>query len=102
MTTEITREVTQKIAAAYKAGRCAAREYNGLIVSIQVRNPHSNFGCIPESCSMQLVLWHAFDAGVLRETPVLASLGYTPISQAATGLRNARYIARRVIELGRA
>jgi hypothetical protein len=85
-----------QLAAAFRAGRAAATQHVGeLLVSIQVSNPYSERGCMPESmASVRCAQWHAFNAGV--------ELQMGKISNASTALRNARFFITRATAIGRA
>ncbi|TRO07546.1 hypothetical protein EQ836_25350 [Ectopseudomonas mendocina] len=91
---EISKSRQRQLAVAFRAGRTAATQHVGeLLVSIQVCNPYSERGCMPESmASVRCAQWHAFNAGVERQ------MG--KISNASTALRNARFFMRSAAAIG--
>jgi hypothetical protein len=101
-TPEIKKAHQTQLCLAFAAGRQAAERYvseNRALESwtamFRVGNPYAENGGMPErACTVRGAMWHAYEAGIYR------ALGR--IADAATGIRNARFVLRRAAELGRA
>jgi len=88
MTNHPNRARQSQIGLAYRAGR-EAMKASGKKYDFEVPNKFAIRGAMPyDPATIQGVLWHAFEAGKLREVG--------NISGASTMLRNARFCLRRV------
>lgn len=93
-TTQISHARQTQIGMAFRDGRKAAAKTK-CEGSARKMNPFAIRGRMPERlATREGALWHAYVAGIDREL--------SAIKNAATMMRNARFLMRRAIELGRA